>query len=148
VRLESVRTSWNTIASTREPVAISLWRRDYDEPVLTVENLYGLPGKDGIGRPEPLTLADRIVVHPAAGNVVIINDDRRILHIHSIDVVASMKHLDIQHPTIDSLPITQAKLAQVYEYPIRASSSAGGVKVRLDSGPEGMSVSPEGVLRW
>jgi hypothetical protein len=49
---------------------------------------------------------------------------------------------------VTSVPPLRASAGSTLSYRIEVTSSAGGVRCTLDAGPEGMTVTPAGLVRW
>ena len=62
--------------------------------------------------------------------------------------MAALNNAGIDYLFVDSLPVTAADPGKPYRYPITVKSKKGGVRFTLDSGPEGMTLSKDGVLTW
>jgi hypothetical protein len=85
---------------------------------------------------------------PVANLLVILpfNKDRLVLHRFDLDGLLAKS--DVDYLFVQSHPVTTAVRGQQYSYPLAVRSKKGGVKVKLKSGPEGMSVTPAGRLTW
>ncbi|MES2459906.1 MAG: putative Ig domain-containing protein [Armatimonadota bacterium] len=115
--------------------------------LLTFDSLPGMGKIDPFNR-DFLGLANRIIAHPAAKKLVIVDEKRTSLHVLPLDIVKALNEKEIDYLFVESLPITTVSPGKPYTYAIKVLSKAGKVKYTLDSGPKGMTLSPTGVLRW
>ena len=98
--------------------------------------------------PGTLEWQERIFLVPQHQRLVTVADTRDQLVIRPFDMVETLEHAGIDYLFVDSLPVTVADPGKVYQYPIVVQSKKGGIKFSLDSGPQGMKLSKDGVLTW
>jgi hypothetical protein len=89
-----------------------------------------------------------VIAHPAAKKLFILDESRNAMHVLPLDVVKALDAKGIDYLFVESTPITSITTGKVYEYPIKVLSKLGKLKFMLDSGPEKMTISETGVLRW
>ncbi len=103
-------------------------------------------------QPDPyspeLNILERLYALPAQKRLVTIPKLRDRIIIRRLDVVDALQRADIDYLYVASLPIKHAQRSARYTYPICVESRRGNVQFSLDSGPEGMEVSPMGVITW
>jgi hypothetical protein len=117
--------------------------------VLTFDNLPGVGVLDIQNSPwKQITFRERIIAHPAAKKIIILDESLAFLHILPLDVVKALDQKGVNYLYVDSHPISFASQGTKYEYPIKVVSKAGNVKYKLDSFPAGMTITPEGVIAW
>ena len=116
--------------------------------LISFDELPGLGSRDPFDRDRSLSLYERIIAHPAAKKLVIVDESRTFLHVLPLDVAKALDERGIDYLFVESLPVTTASVGKPYEYEIKVLSKVGNLKFTLDSGPEGMTISPEGMLRW
>lgn len=135
-----------------EQQSISLYATSDRTLLYTFTDLLDQRNRNDMPRPDrsdrSLPLSDRITANPAARKLVMIDESRKSLTIRTLDVVKLLSDRGIDYLFVESLPVTSAKPGQDYEYAIKVLSKSGSVKFTLDSGPTGMTISPDGVLRW
>jgi hypothetical protein len=73
-------------------------------------------------------------------------NDRLVLQ--RFDLEEALDKLGVDYLFVTSTPPTHVKSGSRFEYTVAVKSKKGGVTYRLDSGPDGMSVSPTGVITW
>jgi hypothetical protein len=97
---------------------------------------------------DTLTHDQRVFFIPDAKLVVTIpaSNDRLILY--RFDIEAAMEKSGIDYLVVTSRPPDTAVRGAEYRYALRVKAKKGGVKYRLDSGPEGMKVAADGRLGW
>ena len=91
---------------------------------------------------------ERIFLVPQHQRLVTVADTRDQLVVRPFDMMATLDRAGIDYLFVESLPVTAADPGKPYRYPIEVQSKKGGVKFNLDSGPDGMKLSMEGVLSW
>jgi hypothetical protein len=117
--------------------------------LLTLDELPGFSKNQEPDRnSDQLPISDRIIVHPAAKKMIIVDSERTYLHIVPLDIVKALDDKGIDYLFVESLPITKAVPGGKYEYPIKVVSKAEKLKFTLETGPEGMTITRNGVLRW
>jgi hypothetical protein len=146
-RVPVKRRTGGRLAGDGEP-SVSLYSTSERTVLLTLEDVPGLGKPDPFAPHSSLSWYERIVAHPAAKKLIIVDESRTLLHLLPLDVVKSLDEKGIDYLFVESLPITSASAGQRYEYAIKVLSKAGKVKFTLDSGPEKMTISSQGVLRW
>ena len=88
----------------------------------------------------------RVVLAPNIGVVAFRHTD--FVEVHPFDLSKILKESEIDYLVVSSTPVTTANAGTSYRYPIEVLSKAGGVKLNLDSGPDGMELGSDGVLHW
>jgi hypothetical protein len=90
----------------------------------------------------------RVFFIPRAKVIVVFPDGNDRLELYPFDVEAALDRSGLDYLLITSRPPAQAKRGAEYTYQATAKSKKGGVKYQLSSGPEGMEVSPAGLVKW
>ena len=90
----------------------------------------------------------RIFFIPKANLVVVFPESSDRLELHRFDVDEALKKSGRDFLLVTSRPPLTARRGAAFAYPVGVKSSKGGVKFRLASGPEGMTVSPTGAVAW
>jgi hypothetical protein len=85
---------------------------------------------------------------PSANALVILPDSNDRVEVHPFNLMQSLDDSGQQYLFVLSEPRTLAGAGKEYVYAIDAKSKAGGVRFTLETHPEGMTLSPDGVLRW
>lgn len=73
---------------------------------------------------------------------------KKRIYLRKVNVMQELEKTGIKYLFVNSLPINTALAGQTYNYQIETASKTGDVKYKLESGPEGMTLSPKGLLRW
>lgn len=73
-------------------------------------------------------------------------DDRVVLQ--RVDIEEAMQEREIRYLFVESTPPSQAQRGTPFRYQIAARTSAKSLTYKLDSGPEGMTISPTGEVVW
>jgi hypothetical protein len=116
-------------------------RLDGVEGVMSEQVNYG-------GLRDKLSHDQRVHFIPDAKLVVTIPGTNDQLILHRFDVEEALAKSGIDYLVVTSRPPATASRGSLYSYQLAVKSKKGGVKYRLDAGPEGMKVSPEGRLTW
>jgi S1-C subfamily serine protease len=89
-----------------------------------------------------------IFLIPDAHLLVLMPKSNDKLVLHRFDPDQLLEQSGVDYLFVQSQPPAQAVKGATYSYPIAVRSKKGGVKPRLDAGPSGMKVTPEGKLTW
>ena len=95
-----------------------------------------------------LSLDRRLTFHPPAGHVVAVADESDRLLIKKIDLAAILDRAAIDFLLVMSQPPPSVRPGETYLYQLEVLSKAGDVKCELTTGPEGMTVTPDGLVSW
>ena len=90
----------------------------------------------------------RLHLNPRAKLLVSIptTNDKLVLRRFDLDELLAKSETD--YLFVASMPPLQAEPGEIYKYELEVKSRRGGVKTKLESGPEGMKLSAEGKLAW
>lgn len=157
--------SWTPAPSTQGPfyLAATAWDTEYiargdpppsglalkvvgdSRPLATIET----PGvgvlKNNRGTLSP-PLHNRVFLVPAAKLLVVLSQDRAKLHLHAFDLKKHLDESELDYLTVLSRP-HPATAGSPYRYEPRVASKRGGVRVKLESGPAGMTAAGN-VVAW
>jgi hypothetical protein len=107
---------------------------------------------DGLSAaPEPaksLPLDKGIHLIPDAKLLITIPAGESRLVLHRLDVEEALAKADLTYLVVTSRPPSATYKGGEYAYKPTVKSKKGGVRWRLKSGPEGMTVGPDGNLSW
>lgn len=95
-----------------------------------------------------LTLDKRIHLVPASGALLTIPGSADRLVFRRFNLMDSLNALGTEYFLVSSKPPGTIKFGAPFDYQIVAISKNGGLTYHLDSGPEGMAVSPTGLVSW
>jgi hypothetical protein len=114
--------------------------------------LFTLPRLDAVealcdGPPWVWRFEDNVFLIPGAGLVVVLPREPDRLVLHRVDLDAALAKTDAPYLFVNSRP-PAAVPGRRFEYAVDARSKAGGVKFKLDGGPDGMELTAEGLLTW
>jgi hypothetical protein len=120
-----------------------------ERPLITLPEM-DLPASIHGQAPNSQTLpADkRIYFIPAANLIVIIPDSSDRLVLQRFDVMQALEKSGIDYLFVVSHAPVKAKKGATYRYQLAVKSKQGGVKYRVESGPQGMKISDTGLLTW
>ncbi len=95
-----------------------------------------------------LDLIKRVHVLPSEKRIIVIPNSYDQLHVYSIDFEKLLRDSNLEFFFAATRPIDQIIPGQIFEHQVEAKSNALPVRFKLESGPEGMRVSEDGVVRW
>jgi hypothetical protein len=103
-------------------------------------------GKEGV--PGRFLSADkRLFFIPDANLFVALSPDSDQLYVYPLDIEAALDKQGIDYLFTTSRP-PAAVQGEQFQYAIQVRSKKGGVRCKLEAGPDGMKVSPRGVVTW
>ncbi len=119
-------------------------------PLLTLTDLEGLGGAEFPGRPAvgTLPLEKRLFLIPLGRLIVTLPTTADKLFLYRFDLDDALNNSGIDYLLVTSQPQTTAVKGKSYAYALAVKSKKGGVRYKLESGPDGMKISPDGRLSW
>jgi hypothetical protein len=90
----------------------------------------------------------RVMLIPSAKLLVVVPATNDRLVLHKLDIDAAIETSGIDYLLVTSSPVTSTRRGGNYAYDIVTKSKKGGVKFKLESGPDGMKVDASGRLTW
>jgi hypothetical protein len=90
----------------------------------------------------------RIYFIPRAKLVVVFPEGNDRLELYHVDVEEALDKSDLDYLLVTSRPSAIARRGTEYTYQVTVKSKKGQVKYQIGSGPEGLQVSPEGLVKW
>ena len=90
----------------------------------------------------------RIHYLPRANLLVFLRQDNKQIVVRPFDLMNELDKAGQDYLFVLSPPKTRAKAGAAYVYRMDVKSKAGGVTYKLESGPDGMTVSGAGEVRW
>jgi serine/threonine protein kinase len=109
--------------------------------------LFALSKLDELKSPSPLPWEKRIHYYPLAGVLVTVGAEQDRLIVRRVNLVEELTRSGADYLVVLSQP-PAAKAGSRFDYNLDIRSKAGGVKVSLGSGPDGLNVSPAGLVTW
>jgi hypothetical protein len=115
-----------------------------------------LSSLDGVELPEGVNPWDRekfqtdrrIHLIPDAKLLITIPASNDKLILHRLDVEKELEKSEQDYLFILSGPAESVRKANAYRYQLVVKSRKGGVSYKLESGPKGMEITPDGMVRW
>jgi S1-C subfamily serine protease len=127
----------------------SLYLVGNDQPLTTLpplDELAALPQEQWTSN--DFTVDKRVHFFPTANLLITVPTSNDSLILRKFNVIDALDRSGIDYLFVNSTPITGARKGEGYRYPLEVKSKRGGVSFKIESGPEGMSISPTGVLTW
>jgi hypothetical protein len=128
----------------KEPV--NVFMGDDKRPVARLDILDGLE-TDGWGR-EAVGLDKRVFLIPEAKVVVVLPKTNDAVVLRRFDLDEALEKSGVDYLLVTSTPPVSAKPGAEFKYQIAARAKKGGVTFKLEAGPDGMKVTPEGAVTW
>jgi hypothetical protein len=118
-------------------------------PLLTIGDDFEEMALDDSSRynRDTITLDKRFHFIPALKRLVTLAGTNDRLFVRSCDMSARLKEKGVDFLYISTSP-PSAKKGANYQLQLAAESRVGGVSFRLESGPERMTLTPDGILTW
>jgi hypothetical protein len=126
---------------------LSVYLAGSDQPLASLPEVE-LPTGINLWDREPFGFDKHILLNPAAKRLVVIPETNDKVVLYRFDLVDLLQKSGVDYLVVTSQPVTVAVKGSEYSYQVEAKSSKGGVRYRLDSGPDGMQVSKDGLVTW
>jgi hypothetical protein len=129
---------------------LSFFLEGQERPLARLDGVEGVAGEYiSYGQlRDKLTHDHRVFFIPDAKLVVTIPTSSDRLILYRFDIEEAMEKSGIDYLVVTSRPPATAVRGAAFVYPLAVKAKKGGVKYALDSGPEGMKVTPDGRLTW
>lgn len=119
--------------------------------LLTLPNLPELRPGEGYGMyssERSLPFERRLYVLPTQQRLITVPNERDHLIVRKFDLLTELRAADVDFLFISSWPPRVAAKGKPYRYQMQIESRRGGAKAKLDSGPDGMTLSESGLMTW
>jgi hypothetical protein len=111
------------------------------------KRLFFLRGLDELKAKSDLPWEKRIHYYPRAGLLLTLGGTADHLVLRRVDLVAELDRSGVDYLVVLSRP-PAARVGQPFNYRLDLRSKKGGVKVKLETGPAGLTVTPDGRVSW
>jgi hypothetical protein len=111
------------------------------------KRLFFLRGLDELKAKSELPWEKRIHYYPRAGLLLTLGGTADRLVLRRVDLAAELEKSGADYLVVLSRP-PAAKAGKPFEYRLDVRSKKGGVKVKLETGPAGLTVTPDGRVSW
>jgi hypothetical protein len=133
------------------PYQISIYAKGNPAPIHTppaYEELWWPVQRDfsywGFAR----TFSQRYHLVPQLGVLAVLNREKPQIVFHPLDIEKLVRAQEPGILVVDSVPPRKAQRGTTFRYQLHALSPTPQISYRLDSGPPGMSISPDGEITW
>jgi hypothetical protein len=109
--------------------------------------LFSLRDLDELKARSELAWEKRIHYYPRGGLLVTLGAANDRLVLRRVDLAEQLEKAGGDYLVVVSRP-PAAKAGEAFSYKLDVRSKKGGVKVKLESGPPGLAVTPEGQVTW
>ncbi|QDV23373.1 S1 family peptidase [Aureliella helgolandensis] len=97
---------------------------------------------------DPMTIDKRVFLIPRAEVILTLVETRDKLEAVRFDLDATLDSSGLDYLFIHSVPPKFISAGEVLEYQLEVKSKRGGVRYSLESGPDGMTLTKDGFIRW
>lgn len=130
-----------------EDRAVAIHIEDEERPLVSLPEVK-LPGSSSRARDGGLRTDQRAIFIPDANLLVTVPDSRDRLLLHTVDIDQALAESGIDYLFVSSRPPLMFEAGERYVYQMTTKSKAGSVEYALEAGPQGMKISPSGLLTW
>lgn len=95
-----------------------------------------------------VSLSQKYIVNPDLKKMMMIADSNDRILVRDFDLKAELDKSGKEYLIVESIPPRTISPGAAYQYDIKTLSKSGGVTCNLEFGPQGMTVSKEGAMRW
>jgi hypothetical protein len=106
-----------------------------------------LRGLDELKAAADLPLDKRVYYYPRGGLLVTLGAEKDRLLLRRVNLADQLEKSGADYLVVLSRP-PLAKAGRTFDYRLDIRSRKGGVSVKLESGPPGLKVTPEGQVTW
>ena len=111
-------------------------------PLITLRDV------EELSKDSKLPMSQRVHLIPRGKVLVTVANGGERLVIRSFDLAQSLNDEGIDYLFVESSPVSIAIRGTKYVYKMQVRSKKGGVKTELQSGPKGMTITPDGLITW
>jgi S1-C subfamily serine protease len=105
-------------------------------------------GRGGYYNKTDFTLDRKVHFLPSSGTLAVIPDAADKIVLVPMNIMASLNKSGIDYLFVASQPRTTAFVDEEYSYQLKVISKHGKVKFSIESGPDGMFISDDGLVTW
>lgn len=127
---------------------IAVCVRGLPVPVLTLPTNQDVVATNAGRERDALSFDKRYHLVPQLRLLAVLPSTNDVLRIYSVDVERTLRDRQVDFLYVESVPPVLVRKGTALHYQIVAKTSAETVSYKLDSGPQGMSVSPSGEVVW
>lgn len=129
---------------------LSLFLPGHEKPFAVLDKIEGYIGSPiAYGKvPNSMMHDKRVFLVPEAQKLLTIPLSNDKLIVREVDLDQLLQKSGQSFLFVSSQPPTVIREGASYQYQVIAKSNKGAVKVKLESGPMGMKVSPQGLVEW
>ena len=129
-------------------VSAKLFMFGESRPLFTIPEMEPPRPKSSGNYRSMLTPDKRVMFVPQANVVVTLGTTDDYLVMRRLDIDEALEESGIDYLIVMSAPPGKAEPGENYQYQLVVKSKKGGVKYKLEAGPEGMAISDKGLISW
>jgi hypothetical protein len=126
---------------------VTVYMLGHRKPIAQLANLNNVTYKD-MAAVREIGIENTVHLVPWAKLLAVLPASRDRLLLVPFDVEDALAKSGINYLLVTSQPPAVAKRGQRLTYAVAAKAKSGGVTFQLESGPPGMTLTPQGQLRW
>ena len=119
-----------------------------DRPVVSITETNGLDGLVSYPHGQSARLDQHLFFVPDAGLLAVLPVSKDRLFLHRIDIEQQLRDAGIDYLIVLSQPPAEVIPGQEFQYQIEARAKQGKVEYNLESAPDGMTLSADGLVNW
>lgn len=127
---------------------IALFVRGLASPVLTLPANQDIAAANVAIDRDGLAFEKRYNLVPQLRLLAILPSTNDCVRIHTIDIEQMLRERQVDFLFVESVPPAWVQKGATFRYQVVARTSAKTIAYKLDSGPQGMAISPGGELTW
>ena len=131
----------------RKPATITVHIAGEERPLITLADIQMAETGDRFAQ-DSVGSDRRYILIPDAKMLVVLPQTNNKIVIHRFDVEEAMDKAGIDFLYVTSRPPLSAGRGKTFNYQIAVKSKKGGVKYKLEAGPDGMKVASDGKVTW
>jgi hypothetical protein len=132
---------------TKTETRVTLRMLGENRPLAELGNLAGFDMPADPFARGGMWITERVFLVPDAKALAVLNGTADKVIIHKVDVETLLEKAGIDYLFVTSRPPAAVRGA-AYSYKPEVKSKKGGVKVKLDAGPDGMKIASDGTVTW
>ncbi len=128
--------------------AMAIGIQGTDRPVVSITETNGLDGLVSYPSGQSARLDQHLFFVPDAGLLAVLPMSKDRLFLHRIDIEQQLRDAGIDYLIVVSQPPGEFIPGQDFQYQIEARAKQGQITYQLESAPDGMTLSADGLVNW
>jgi hypothetical protein len=129
-------------------LGLAIGVQGHDQSVINIKEPVGLDGLVSYPAGQTSRFDQHIFFVPDANILAVLPLSKDRLFLHRIDIEKQLAEAGIDYLIVVSQPPTEIVPGTEFQYQIEGRARKGQIEYVLDSAPEGMTLSADGLLKW